>query len=70
MTAAAVFVVDSSDEDMYGDEVRVWDVYAGDDEGEPVTSHRDTVSFRSWGAALDHAERLAAKLGGVEVVTV
>lgn len=70
--ATAVFVVDGCDFDPggYGDDYAVFDVYAGDDDGEPVTSHRDTVGFRSWNAALKYAEKLADKLGGVEVVTV
>jgi hypothetical protein len=68
--ATAVYVVDSSDFDSTGDEFATWDVYPGDDEGEPTIAYRDMDSFRSFWSAMKYAERLAEKLGGVEVVTV
>jgi hypothetical protein len=65
MATTAIFVDDGSAENRDGDEVRVWYVTPGDDDGEPTGPHQ---TFSSRDAAINEAEKLAAAYGGIEVV--
>lgn len=62
----AIFVDDGSAEDETGDEYREWYVTPGDDDGKPTGK---PIPCPSYGAAFALATELAAKFGGVEVVT-
>ncbi len=62
----AIYVDDGSEEDATGDEYRAWYVTPGDDDGEPTGK---PIPCSSYDSAFALATDLAAKFGGVEVVT-
>jgi len=61
----AIFLDDGSAEDHTGDEIRVYTVTPGDDDGEPTGPSR---TFGSYGAAFEFAQVEADRLN-VELVT-
>lgn len=55
---AAVFVIDNTDWDTYlDDEVHVWHVYVGDDDGEPIGTTYTVRRGRE--SAIELGERMA-----------